>query len=97
MASFLNGATAMACAAIGMFFFKFWRESTDRLFLCLSAAFAIFAVNYAALGLLPRADERLAYAFVLRLIGFVAILVGIAVKDRELIEHLRVDGRNSGT
>ena len=48
MASFLNGAAAMACLAIGMYFARFWRESGDRLFLCLAAAFWIFAVNYAA-------------------------------------------------
>jgi hypothetical protein len=41
-------------------------------------------VNYAAVGLLAPADERIAYAFVLRLIGFVAILIGVLLKDREL-------------
>lgn len=92
MANFLNGATAMACLGIGAFFVRFWRESGDRLFGCLTAAFWVFAVNYAVLGVLPLADERRAYAFALRLVGFVAILVGIVLKDRELIEHLRPGG-----
>ena len=61
----------------------------DRLFLCLAAGFWIFAINYAVLGVLPLADERRAYAFVLRLVGFVAILIGVVLKDRELVEHLR--------
>ena len=52
------------------FFARFWRESADRLFVCLAAAFWIFAVNYAVLGMLPLADERRAYAFALRLVGF---------------------------
>jgi hypothetical protein len=86
MASFLDGAVAMACVAISVFFLRFWRESEERLFLCLAAAFGVFAVNYSALGLLPLADEHLAYAFVLRLIGFVAILIGVALKERELVE-----------
>lgn len=38
-------------------------------------------------GMLPLADERRAYAFVLRLVGFVMILIGVVLKDRELIEH----------
>ena len=59
-----------------------------RLFWCLAAAFWIFAVNYAAIGLLPHPDERVAYVFVLHPIGFVAILVGLTLKDRELTDHL---------
>jgi hypothetical protein len=88
VASVLNGATAMACFAIAAFFVRFWRESGDRFFLCLSAAFMIFAVNYAVLGMLPLADERRAFAFVLRLVGFTAILTGVALKERPLVEQL---------
>ena len=58
MASFLNGAAAMACIAVGTFFARFWRETGDRLFWCLAAAFWLFAVNYAAIGVLPLEDER---------------------------------------
>jgi|SRR5205809_8001538 len=94
MASFLDGAAAMACLAVGTFFVRFWRESQDRLFLCLAAAFLIFAINYTVLGLLPLADQSRAYAFALRLIGFVAILIGVMLKDRELAEHLRLDERD---
>jgi len=64
------------------------RPCSDRLFWCLAAAFWIFAINYAAVGLWPLADERMAYAFALRLVGFVAILVGVRLKDRELADHL---------
>ena len=94
MASFFNGAAAMASLAAGVFFVRFWRESHDRLFVCLAAAFATFAINYTMLGVLPLPDER-AYAFVLRLVGFVAILVGILVKDRELAAHVGLRDRES--
>jgi hypothetical protein len=80
IASFLNGVAAMACLAIATFFVRFWRESDDRVFACFGVAFAVFAVNYALLGLLPYADDRRAYAFILRLIGFVAILTGITIR-----------------
>lgn len=89
MVSFLDGVASMACLAIGTFFIRFSRESGDRLFLCLAIAFWIFAINYATLGVLPLADERRAYAFALRLVGFVAILVGVLIKDRDLADHLR--------
>jgi hypothetical protein len=93
-AAFLNGATAIACLAVAAFFGRFWRESTDRLFFCLSAAFVAFAVNYGMLGLLSPADERRGYAFVIRLLAFVIILVGLGLKDRELAEHFMADSRD---
>lgn len=89
MASFFDGGAAISCLAAAVFFVRFWRESGDRLFLCLAAAFSCFAINYSVLGLLPLADEWRAYAFALRLVGFVAILIGVTLKDRELAEHLR--------
>jgi hypothetical protein len=95
IASFLNGVSAMACVAVATFFVRFWRESEDRIFGCLALAFWIFAINYTLLGLLPDPDERRAYAFVLRLIGFVAILVGIVAKGREPTEHMRLTDRDT--
>jgi uncharacterized protein (TIGR04206 family) len=90
MVAWLNGAAAMACLAVGTFFLRFYRESDDRLFAFLTTGFWIFAVNYSVLALLPLADERRTYAFVLRLCGFVAILLGVLAKNRELAEHLPV-------
>lgn len=90
----LNGATAMACLGVALFFSRFWRESGDRLFFCLSTAFVAFAVNYAVLGLLPASDERRGYAFVIRLLAFLVILVGLMLKDRELAEHFMSDARD---
>lgn len=39
------------------------------------------------LGILPLVDERRAYAFLLRLVGFIAILTGVVLRDREFAEH----------
>jgi hypothetical protein len=94
MVPLLSGATAMACLGIALFFHRFWRESNDQLFACFSAAFVAFTVNYAILGVLPLADERRGYAFVIRLLAFVAIFIGMVVKGRELAEHFIADGRD---
>ena len=88
IAAALNGAAAMAFAAIGLFFARFWHESRDRLFVCLTGGFWILAANYAILAALPTADARLAFAFLLRFLGLVAILAGICLKDREFVEEL---------
>ena len=82
MVTLLNGATAMGCVIVALFFLRFWRESEDALFLTFSVAFAIFATNYAMLGLVSVADETRPFIFLLRLFGFVAILWGIVRKNR---------------
>jgi uncharacterized protein (TIGR04206 family) len=93
MVELLNGAAAMACLAVGTFFLRFYRESDDRMFPFLAVGFWIFAVNYTALALLPLADDRRTYAFGLRLIGFLAILAGVILKNREVADHLPVARR----
>ena len=81
MLMFLNGVIAMGLFVAGLFFLKFWRGSKDRLFLTFGLAFWIFAINYAVLGLAAFADEQRPYVFLLRLVGFVAILWGVADKN----------------
>jgi hypothetical protein len=46
----------------------------------------IFAVNCALLGTLPLGDEQRPHAFVLRLAGLIVLFVGVALKDRGLVE-----------
>jgi len=81
MLTFLNGVVAMGCFVAGLFFLKFWRSSRDRLFLTFGVAFWIFCVNYGVLGLAAFADEQRPYVFLLRLVGFVAILWGVVEKN----------------
>ncbi len=83
MIMFLHGATTMGCLAIGLFFWKFWRESADRMFLFFALAFWILGVNYAVLGLVTIADETRAYVVALRLLAFGLILYGIFDKNRK--------------
>ena len=81
MITFFQGAAAMGCATACLFFLRFWRDSRDRLLLAFSAAFCCLAINYAVLGLVPLADERRPYVFLLRLAAFLIILAGIAEKN----------------
>jgi Family of unknown function (DUF5985) len=83
MFMFLNGAAAMGCLVAALLFLRFWRDSHERLFFFFSVAFWIFAVNYGVLGLVPLAQERRWYVFMLRLVGFLAILWGIVQKNRQ--------------
>jgi hypothetical protein len=78
----LWGALATAAAAIGLFFARFWRDSRDRLFLFFFLAFMILSLNWIGLALVPRDSESRHQVYVLRLVAFVLIIVGIIDKNR---------------
>ena len=77
----MQGAVVMGCVVIAMFFLRFWRKSRDRLFLFFSAAFALLAGNWTALAL-TNADEPQTMLYLIRLMAFVLILIGIWDKNR---------------
>ena len=78
----LWGALIFGCSAVAVFFVRFWAVSRDRFFLFFSAAFAIFALNWAALALIPIDVESRHYAYLLRLTAFVLLIAGIVDKNR---------------
>ncbi len=82
MHQFLWGALAMGCWVAGLCFFRFWRVTRERLFLFLGSAFWVLVLNWTGLAFVPREDETRHYVFVLRLIAFVLIIVGIIDKNR---------------
>lgn len=76
---FLRGALVMASLSIALFFLRFWRTSSERLFLFFSLAFCLLGANWAlaALGgpLAPRAH-------VFRFLAFVVIALAVLDKNR---------------
>jgi hypothetical protein len=81
MALFLQGAIALAYGVGGLFFFKFWRQTQDRLFATFAAAFWILALNYVVLSPSQTADEFLPLHYMVRFFAFLLILIGIADKN----------------
>lgn len=82
MNQFLWGALAMASWVAGLFFLRFWSVSRDRFFLFFVSAFWVFTVNWAWLALANPVVETKHYAYVVRLVAFVLIIVGIVDKNR---------------
>lgn len=82
MVTFLQGATALGCAVIGLFFLRFWRDTGDRLFHRFALAFWLLSFSFGLLGLVAHATEWRVYVFVVRLLAFALILIGIAEKNR---------------
>jgi hypothetical protein len=76
-------AALATCAAIAsLFFVRYWRLTRDRLFGFFAFAFGALAANWIALGAYAPQSEHRDFAFVIRLIAFVAILAGILDKNR---------------
>ena len=78
----VNGAVLMASLAIGLFFFRFWQESGDRLFGIFGLAFWVLAANWLLLGFVGPEFEARSYLYILRLIAFLLIIAAIADKNR---------------
>jgi len=81
MIDFLAGALTLAYVIAAVYFVHFWRRTTDRLFLAFAVAFALLALNQLAVFVLGVEDERYNYAYVLRVFGFMLILVAILDKN----------------
>jgi hypothetical protein len=72
--------TGMALVA-GLFFFKFWRDSHDRLFIFFGLAFWTLAAHWAALAIVHPPIESRHQLYILRLVAFLVLLVGILDKN----------------
>lgn len=82
MILFIFGAITMACWVAGLFFFRFWRKTGDRLFLIFALAFWMLAAERVILVLMNQVDEIRTFVYVIRLFAFVLILWAIFDKNR---------------
>jgi hypothetical protein len=81
MIGFLAGAVTLAYVIGALFFLRFWRRTSDRLFLAFALAFLLFALNQFLAYVLDVPNELLNSVYVLRVLGFALILVAIAAKN----------------
>lgn len=82
MIPFLWGATTLGCWVIGLFFLRFWRTTRDRLFAFFAAAFWVMSLNWLALVALAPAQESRHLVYVVRVVAFLILIVGILDKNR---------------
>ena len=79
---FLQTVSATAAAAAGLIFFRFRRESGDRLFAFFGAAFWVLALSWALLALINPSAETLPYVYAIRLLAFLLMIGGMVDKNR---------------
>ena len=82
MQQFLWGGLTVACAMTAVFFLRFWTRTRDRLLLYFACAFFAFAVHWAAFAIVNPSEETRTYLYIVRLVSFILIIVGIVEKNR---------------
>jgi hypothetical protein len=83
---FLWGAISLGCGVAGLFFFKFWRATNERLFLYFAFAFWALTAHWAGLAIAQPAQDSRHLLYLLRLLAFVILIVGIIDKNRRARE-----------
>lgn len=81
---FASGLLTMGHLVAALFFCKFWRRTRDGLFAAFATAFTLFAAEQALLALAQGTREEQTWYYLLRLFGFLLIIAGIAMKNRQM-------------
>jgi len=77
----LTGAIAAGSFFAGLFFFRFWHHTRDRLFLCFAGSFWLEAGNRVAMGVASRPVEQEPVFYIVRLVAYGLILLAICQKN----------------
>lgn len=81
MIEFLSGAVTFGYLVAAGFFLRFWRRTSERLFLAFAAAFVLFALNQFLAAALAVVSEPTSLVYALRVLGFILIIAAIVDKN----------------
>jgi len=80
--AFLSGAVTMGYAIASLFFLRFWRRTSDGLFLAFAVAFLLMVINSLLVAMANVPLENRAYLYLLRLVAFALIIGAVIQKTR---------------
>lgn len=78
----MYGALVAMSAVAALFFLRYWRTSRDRFFLWFAGAFAAFGVSWTLVLCDDHASEHTSHIYAIRLLGFLAIITAILLKNQ---------------
>jgi hypothetical protein len=81
MDNFIAGMMVAGYLVAGLFFLRFWSRTRDGLFAIFAWAFWLFALNQALVALAEVPREEQSWIYLLRVGGFVLIILGIVAKN----------------
>jgi hypothetical protein len=79
--NFLAGLVTMGFIVIALFFFRYWHRTRDALLAWFGAAFLVLAGNQALAELIEFGRDELGWVWLLRLVAFSFIIIGIVQKN----------------
>ena len=87
MYQFVSGALMILSFAAALFFAMSWRRSGDRFFFIFALAFALLGVERLILGVLNLPESPLLSIYIIRLVGFLLIIIAIVDKNRTALRR----------
>jgi hypothetical protein len=78
----ITGATIMGYAVAAVFFLKFWRRTSDGLFLAFAGAFVLLGAGPLLMTVLEVPREEQSPFFLLRLTAFLIIIAAVIGKSK---------------
>jgi hypothetical protein len=78
---FLAGMITMGYLVAALFFWRFWQQMNDRLFIAFGLAFLLFAINQGLVALAEIPREERSWIYLIRLAGFGLIIFAIVKKN----------------
>lgn len=91
---FVRGATMMAEAGISLFFFKYSKETDDRLFLYFALGFCIMAISQFVVCIGSDSGDFAPLGYGIRASAFVLLLLGIVEKNLPKKKNSGTDTRD---
>lgn len=80
--TFLYGGLTILCLVAAVFFLRFWRLQHDRFFAWFAAAFGVLGLSWGVHIADAAPRDGSPFIYLLRLAGYVCIIVAIADKNR---------------
>ena len=80
---FLLGVIVTASLTAAGFFWRFYRQTRDKLFFAFALAFAIEGINRMAFLVVDKPSEGSPIIYMVRLVAFLLILGAIVAKNRD--------------
>jgi hypothetical protein len=81
MGAFFSGMITMGYVVAALFFFRFWRRTSDWLFVAFGVAFLLFSLNQGLVTLADIPHENRSSIYLLRLAGFTVLALAIIGKN----------------
>jgi hypothetical protein len=79
----ISGALFASAMVVTLFFLRFYLETRERLFAFFAVSFAALGIDWLLVAVFNPAQEEAPYYYLLRLVAFLVLIVGIYDKNRD--------------